>query len=1562
MHVLDIIVPARNEADSLPGLAKRVDEVLSASGVSYRLIIVDDHSSDSSLQVLKKLSTNYPVTYLANSGHQGKAFAILAGLEASQAPYLGMIDADLEYPPEAIPEMFKLLTNHGLVVANRRKSHTGFVRRLASKANSFIFGKLIMGFKCDVQSGLKLFSREVYTHLNKDLVGAWSIDMPLLHTTHELGLSIGTTDIQFSPRTSGKSKLKSEFFKAITQIGGGALRLKFTSDRKIILAPTDSSSNVGAGVVHKRQRYITHSRLPLHLSALETLHFWQKVFLTTVLTVLVGCFYLFPYQTGLALVGILTFVYFADVLFNLFLVLKSLHFPPELTFSAEQMNRLQNSKLPVYTILCPLYKEAHVLPQFIESISALDWPKNRLDVLLLLEADDTTTIEAAQKGNLPKYVRTLVVPHSFPKTKPKACNYGLQFARGEYVVVYDAEDRPDPNQLKMAYLGFQNSLTSVGCLQAKLNYYNPHQNLLTRLFTAEYSLWFDVVLPGLQSVNTAIPLGGTSNHFKTSVLKSLHGWDAFNVTEDCDLGARLFKAGYTTAIIDSTTLEEANSHLGNWLRQRSRWIKGYIQTYLVHNRNPFRFVRDHGVHAFIFQLVVGGKIAFMLINPLLWLATVSYFVLYSWTGAFIESLFPIWIFYLAAFSLVFGNFLFLFYYMVGAAKKGHWTVIKYVYLVPLYWLAVSVAAYKAIVQLVFKPHYWEKTHHGLHLKSPDVSKVEKVLKRQVQSSLSSNFGLMGGLAKSTVLSGGMLIIASVVSNLLNFLYNAYLGRASNVSVEQFGLISLFGSLLSLTHIPAAGLSRTITYRSAYLLGKHKAIIFKFWQYVHRKTLSLAILATGFWFLLTPTLQSVFHTPNYSPFVLFSPILVIGALTAVSFGFLNGNQKFGILALMTILEAVSKLVFTIVLVSLGLTDYVYLALPLSMAVALSLGWHAARSLPRVEAKLDDKTITHFPWKFFGTSVLLRLSTIVFLSLDIVLAKHFLSPAQAGEYALLSLVGKMVFFAGSLFSQFTGSLVSHQEGAANNSSGVFIKLLTASVLTSGLAYLVVGIFGFYTVPLLLGNKTIPILHLLPVYCLAMLCFSTTTTITSYFQIRKSFMIPFVTFVLAAMQVGGIYLYHSNLAQIVYVMSAIGIVSLPIVVLLHLLRGPIRSITRNLQEVLPLIYFPSQVSAPGPAKLRILIFNWRDLRHKWGGGAEVYVQELAQRLVTRGCEVAIFCGNDGHCLQNEIINGVRIFRRGGFYTVYIWAFLYYMFYFRGKYDLVIDSENGAPFFTPVYVGVPIIAIVYHINQEIFRVHLPFLLGKLASFVEGKLLPLIYQNIKMVTISDSSKEGLGQMGLGKRKTIEIIHPGVNISKFKPGKKSSRPSVLYLGRLKPYKSVETVIYAVEKLVRTIPNLTFTIAGDGESRPQLESLVRKLGLESAVKFAGKIRESDKPRLYARSWVAVQPSSMEGWGITTIEANASGTAVVAANVPGLRDSVQHTHTGMLVPWGDVNAFAKKIERLLISEVSRKYLEIEGLAWAKQFTWDKSANALLEIIEQEIRNKSVRRVIKFEAAYD
>ncbi len=472
----------------------------------------------------------------------------------------------------------------------------------------------------------------------------------------------------------------------------------------------------GKGFHYKDVKYIHHSDLHHSQTAFHRLSELQILVFSALGIIILISLIINWHLTAVVLVAILTTLYFADLLFNLILIYRSYSKQPEIKITESEIANIKEKDWPRYTIFCPLYKEWKILPQFVTAMSNLDYPKDKLQIMLILEADDTETINKVKDLNLPQYFEYIVVPDTKPKTKPKANNYGLRFATGEYSVIYDAEDIPDQLQLKKAILAFKKAGNRTICIQAKLNFYNPHQNLLTRIFTAEYSLWFELVLTGLQSIHAPIPLGGTSNHFKTKDLIKLKGWDSFNVTEDADLGMRLVKAGYRTAVIESLTLEEANSNLKNWFWQRTRWIKGYIQTYFLHMRNPQKFLKSWKEPHFItFQLIVGGKVLSMFINPLMWAITISYFVFRTHIGTFIESFYPTPILYMGLTSLLLGNFLYTYYYMVGCVKHGHDELVKYIFLVPFYWLAMSLAAYVAFYQFITTPHHWSKTNHGLHI-------------------------------------------------------------------------------------------------------------------------------------------------------------------------------------------------------------------------------------------------------------------------------------------------------------------------------------------------------------------------------------------------------------------------------------------------------------------------------------------------------------------------------------------------------------------------------------------------------------------------------------------------------------------------------------------------------------------------------------------------------------------------------------------------------------------------------------------------------------------------------
>lgn len=405
--------------------------------------------------------------------------------------------------------------------------------------------------------------------------------------------------------------------------------------------------------------------------------------------------------------------------------------------------RTPDADLPLYTVLVPLYREAAVLPGLVRQLQRLDYPADKLDIKLLLEENDPETLAAAEAIDFPSSFEIIRIPDGFPKTKPKACNHGLRSARGEYVVVFDAEDRPEPDQLRKVLDAFHRAPADVICMQCRLAYYNARTNWLTRCFTLEYATWFDYYLEGLQHMRVPVPLGGTSNHFKTEVLREIGGWDPFNVTEDCDLGIRLHKRRYRTRTVASTTWEEATSQTGNWIRQRSRWVKGYFQTYFTHMRHPLRTLRGLGLQGFIgFLLVVGGHSLLLVLNLVFWILALLYLF---WLGQDVAAGRDLWEviageteavrsawkmiywgprehwllaplsvgFFAVTCALLLGNLFFVLMGVIAALsnkRKGlFWAALT----MPLYWVLISIGAWKGFLQCFTRPHYWEKTRHGV---------------------------------------------------------------------------------------------------------------------------------------------------------------------------------------------------------------------------------------------------------------------------------------------------------------------------------------------------------------------------------------------------------------------------------------------------------------------------------------------------------------------------------------------------------------------------------------------------------------------------------------------------------------------------------------------------------------------------------------------------------------------------------------------------------------------------------------------------------------------------------
>jgi len=369
-------------------------------------------------------------------------------------------------------------------------------------------------------------------------------------------------------------------------------------------------------------------------------------------------------------------------------------------------DRRFDDRLPTFSVLIPVYKEAGIVPGLVAAMRRIDYPLSHFEILFITEEHDLSTRHALLKAGLVENMRVLTVPAGEPQTKPRALNYALQEARGMLVSVFDAEDIPDRDQLRRAADAFISGGPRLACVQAQLAIYNAKQSFFSRQFALEYKALFSGLLPALAFLKLPIPLGGTSNHFRRDLLLKCGGWDPFNVTEDADLGIRIARFGYDVTVIPSETSEEAPAAWRTWRGQRTRWIKGWIQTYLVHMRHPARLWRDLGTWQFMgFQVMIGGMILSILVHPWFYILLAS--AALTGNNTVPANLVLRWIFG-AHLTIGYGAAWLLTIVTARGSISGLWSAAW----LPVYWLAISWAAYRAVIDLIFRPFHWEKTAHG----------------------------------------------------------------------------------------------------------------------------------------------------------------------------------------------------------------------------------------------------------------------------------------------------------------------------------------------------------------------------------------------------------------------------------------------------------------------------------------------------------------------------------------------------------------------------------------------------------------------------------------------------------------------------------------------------------------------------------------------------------------------------------------------------------------------------------------------------------------------------------
>lgn len=367
---------------------------------------------------------------------------------------------------------------------------------------------------------------------------------------------------------------------------------------------------------------------------------------------------------------------------------------------------LGDADLPIYTVLIPLRDEAHMVPQIAVAMRRLDYPVEKLDIIFVVESASPETIAEVQGQLHDQRFSLIVVPKGPPFTKPKALNYALPMARGVHVVVYDAEDVPEPSQLRRAASLFAED-SELECLQAELVIAPSSRGFVARMFAAEYAGHFGVLLPAISRARLPMPLGGTSNHFRTETLRQIGAWDASNVTEDADLGIRMARLGLKVENVASITWEEAPETVSEWVRQRSRWMKGWMQTLIVHSAHPLSLARDLGWKGvFAFYIFVGGMVLSTAMHAI-FLTTTLVLVL---IGALTQGMPSPWVFAgLASLLVGYGGAAAL--SVVGLERLRRRGAVMAVFGLPIYWLLAALALTIAMRDLLVRPHHWAKTNH-----------------------------------------------------------------------------------------------------------------------------------------------------------------------------------------------------------------------------------------------------------------------------------------------------------------------------------------------------------------------------------------------------------------------------------------------------------------------------------------------------------------------------------------------------------------------------------------------------------------------------------------------------------------------------------------------------------------------------------------------------------------------------------------------------------------------------------------------------------------------------------
>lgn len=716
--LVSVIVPTNNDKVLLRRSFECIEQAFWDSGFEHEIIVVDDHSSDGTKDYIASLEGELPVRLIEKRGVKGRSISIKEGIDAAIGNTIAIVDPDIRFGKEGFVEMLSRVREAHIVVAANIK-YSSFVYGVLSRLYGWILGRLFLSVRVNVHSGIKMFRRSLLESLRFDpeFDPRLGFDAVLLYHARRVGWIISPVPVQYK-RVPFHHGYVGEVMSRVS-FAYGIFVIKVVHILRAVFPflyapPPIEYFNAGFTNVNDYLFLSPTQSAKGHITR-ETTSLLFFILLTTFvgMYVLSQVFHV-PILTGMAF-GI-SVLYLFLITFKFVAMSRSLPVEQD-TLSPEDLASVTDEELPVMSVLIPLYKEKEVIPQIFKYLSDFDYPQEKLDIIFILESTDTETAQAFLDMHPPSHFKALLSPDVQPKTKPKAMNVAFSAAKGDILVIFDAEVLPERDQLKRAYLTFKLH-PEAGYLHSRMDVYNADENWITRLYTGEFCYFYHYYLPGLVASNFPLPISGHSTYFRREVIEKVGAWDAYNVAEDCDIGIRIYRKGFGSGrMLDTHTWEQSTTTIPTWVRQRTRWIQGFIQTSIVQLRYPLLLKRELKTwrNFVVFLILVPGNVILNILNIFQWMM----FALWHTTHApFLQVAYSGFTLYLATICFVVGNFFFTFYSMYALYKRKHYSTVPWAMLMFAYWIMLGIATIRATIHLFLHPYKWDKTAHFISSQKP----------------------------------------------------------------------------------------------------------------------------------------------------------------------------------------------------------------------------------------------------------------------------------------------------------------------------------------------------------------------------------------------------------------------------------------------------------------------------------------------------------------------------------------------------------------------------------------------------------------------------------------------------------------------------------------------------------------------------------------------------------------------------------------------------------------------------------------------------------------------------